>query len=310
MNLETQRSNFSVMITTNFTINADDQYITLAFSEPTVIPSDISLFINGNLMSVFFDDEFIVGSLPIINAGQQFRLDLSNFLNPPPASNKICYISIYTRKQDEIPTIAQNTFSMISSESFEDTTFFLTFIDSIDAVYNTYSQIQLNMQVHLEDVIVNQNDIFRIILPTDFPPNYYYDSQLISCLITIVDLDKTMPFSCQMKGTNIDIIISSNLGITDFTYVTFILQINNVLSSVNYGLSGDFGFAVLNSSIYTKGLNFQAYDSYENPTLIQNLLQVIKTGSVANTNSLDSISISRGSISTIYLRTLDIVIIQ
>ena len=308
MSIETQRSNFTLLVSTDFDINTESQLIIFTFSEPIVIPPDLLFFVDGKLFSIVIIDKFIGGSLPNIDKGQQFRLDLGNFITPPPNSNTTCYITILNLQQDQIPMFAQKSLIMPSSEGFSDNSFNLATINSIDPSFYVYSMIELNLNMSLIFANIQVGDILRVMLPNDFPPNYYFDSQNVSCLVTVgSDIQNTTyPFKCKMKGTNVD--ITSNVLINnDQMEMSLEIKISNIMSSLNFGESGDFKVALLNSTFFTKALNFDAYDSYKNPIILQKQLEIIKTDKTSGSQSINSIQISKGAIKQLYLQTKDLV---
>ena len=299
--METQSSNFSAKITANFEIKAEVKFITIGFSDPFILPPELLLWINGNLMSNYYQDKYIVGTLPEIPANTAFTLDIANYVFPPSSGNKTCYITVYLCNEGEIPQIAQSLIYLNPSQTMESTT--IIGLTQTSTIFNTFSSYTLEIDFDSYEREFQINEILRLVLPSDFPPNYYFNENLIKCSLLLQSSNKIIGDSCKMKGTYVDVTINSNMGLSDYSEVSYILNISNIYSSSSYGNCGDFGLILFNSSKQVLATNFRFLDYYANPIIIQTFMLILKTIDTSSTDDLNQISIIRGTNQIIYLRS-------
>jgi len=299
--LETQSSNFSTKITADFEIKAEVKFLTIGFSEPFIVPPELLLWIDGNLMSNYYQDKYIVGTLPEIKANTPFTLDIVNFMFPPSSQNKICYVTVYLCNEGETPIIAQSLIYLNPSQKMESST--ILGLIQTSSIFNTFASFSLEIDFESYDTEFQINEILRLVLPTDFPPNYYFNENLIKCSLLLESSNKVIGDSCKMKGKYVDVTINGNMDLSDYSEVKYVLNISNIYSSAYYGNCGDFGLILFNSSKQVIAKNFRFLDYYANPIILQKLARILKTIDISATKDLSKISIIRGTKEIIYLKT-------
>lgn len=309
VHLETQRSNFSILLKADFEIKHDYQFVMLSFTEPAMAPPELLIWINGDSMSTFIEDKFLIGALPNLAANTSFRLDISNYINNPIGIDILCYITIYAFMEDDtyIPIVAQNLLTLVASQSMDEMENILLIENANNAIYS-FDSVNLEIIFKTNDIVPQKNEILRLILPLDFPPNYYIAESLVTCFLTLIDLNLNISSTCIMRGINIDLTINQNLGLTDFSGLRFLFVVSNIYSTPNFGYSGNFGLILFNILYKIRATNFKVWDYYTNPIVIQDLNSILVTLSEDSTNYEVSVEMKKGTNITIFLKTDEIVI--
>lgn len=277
------------------------------FSDPSLAPPNIEVWIDGKMMSSFIVDKFIIATLPKLKANEKFNVDIVNYLyleNNQPKS----IITIITEDEQQNSIIAQKIISLEKAQILDDIE--LIFLMESNSGLDSFTSNALEMIIKIEFSLAS-NDVLRLMLPDDFPPNYVFNNQKINCKLTnmvgnsnLGFTNVTVPSSCEMKGTIIDITINTNI-IMGEDYLNIKVNIEGIIASPFFGKCGDFKLILFNSSKIVKGINFRSFDSYTNPIIIQRLNQIITT---INDEEFYFLSLVKGTIQTVILKTDEIVL--
>ena len=319
ISLETTRSNFSLQITPDYQSNGLISIMVIMFDEPCTIPDELKVWVNSQLIVNEIYDKVVICLLPSMPANVSFELDFSEYINPISQENKTGIAMMGTIFEDGSAAICQSQFSMNATQSLDDIELSpIRIIDISPSVLNTYEPIDI-LSVTIETFYYTpiNNDTFRVILPYDFPSNYFIDSSQLNCSITVLNYNQSPILQiksplCNMKGNYIDIpMINENSlpSIDNTTNLYFILNVSGLSASPNYGNSGDFTiliYTLANSNDYkVKGVNLRTVDIYDNPIINQNLNLIKKLETLSQTDDVSAIDIKKGSIKPIYLKPAD-----
>lgn len=307
--MEGLSSNLSLIVTVDFDFETDYSFLMISFSEPSTAPPEIEVWIDGNLMSSFIIDKFIVSAVPPLSANQNFTVDITNYLNPSTEITPSCFITVLSEGIDG-SNIAQQVLALESSQSFSETIKTITIIES-NKNFDLFASISLNLVFITYDLEPKAGQVIRLVLPKDFPPNYFFEKMNINCTLQNMGFTQntTILTTCSMRGINVNVKLGSDMTETDYSELHFALSISGIYSSSNYGKCGDFQiFFYDDTSKSVQAINYKTWDFYENPIVIQSLNQISLTLESDN-QPIYYLSLLKGTKRAIFLRTDQIVFI-
>ena len=313
--LETLRGNLTFEITPDFEVNGMLKYFSITFDEPITIPDELNVWVNNDMVFKMIYDKVIISSLPDLPANKPFIIDLTEYINPISSSNKTGVIQIGLLYENGSCLIAQKEFSIDPTQNFYSISEFVFISDINPSSFNTYQRISgLNISFSTYFYQPLFNDTFHVMLPNDFPPNYFIDEEEVKCTIIFMDFYQVFLVNvtnkCQMKGTFIDInIIETNLtAVNNVFSLNIHIIIDNIFSSPNYGNSGDISLLIyswVNENKIVKCANFRGIDWYVNPVITQTLNIIKKNEGLSIETDQSLINMKKGSIKPIFLRPKD-----
>lgn len=306
--MEGLTSNISFTAKVNFDFKTDYNFLMIAFSEPSTAPPEIEVWIDGNLMSSFIIDKFIISAVPPLNANQTFNIDITNYLNPSAEDTPSCFMTVLSEAVDGTTNIAHQVLTLEANQSFNESIKTITIIESNKNV-DLFSSFTLSLVFITYDVEPKAGQVLRLVLPKDFPPNYFLKTLNIQCNLQSIGITQntTVLTTCAMRGTNVNVKLSSDVTATDYSEMYFVLNVSGIYSSSDYGKCGDFQiFLYDDTSKLVKAINYKTWDFYENPIIIQSLNQISLTLEADN-QPLYYLSLQKGTKRAIFLRTDQIV---
>ena len=308
--LETFKSNLSFELSTDFELNGYVNFLVIIFDEPITIPDEISIWMNNSLVYYTIYDKLVISYLPYIPKNTLFRVDITEYINPSSLINKTGVVNVGIIYENYSSIIAQKIFSIEKTQNLDDVTILIEIVDVNPTSFYTYESLDtLNISLMVYYYQPTYNDTIRVILPYDFPPNYFFKNQTVNCSVYI-NKTKISNAICDWKGRSIDIYLITTFQIYNSTLSIDII-LNNIFSSVNYGNCGDLSvliYSLIEGKNIVLGANYRIFDTYINPVMIQNLEQIVKANEYFDNQlniDVNLIGLKRGSIKAIYLKPKD-----
>lgn len=300
--VESIRSNMSIELNPNFTIDGIINYIGIFFDESITIPDEINTFVNGHMVFHDIFDNIIIGYLPDLDRNKPFIFEISDFLGSLSYLNMKGSIIIMSFYKDMPAIIAQSVFSLEKTQNLATSKIKLVITDISPKTFSTFDKIpSFTMIVWVDNYQPKINHTFRVILPNDFPSDFLIPSENLQCLLEIINIT-IIETICQMKGTFLDLTIIENVQIIENNLeFSFKITIENLVSSPNSGNSGDFMILIYDETKKMIGTTFRSSDFYINPVIHQTLEFITKSHDLNLNVDVKLIRIKKGAIKQIYL---------
>lgn len=302
--VETLRSNLSLELTPHFPINGDLNFMVISFDDPAAIPSEIKTFVNGNLVYYFIYDKSIITFLPKFNENQTILIQVTDFLNTGSWINQTAAVIIANLYDNLSCIIAQREITFEKTQSLGKMNIGIVLIDLLPNSFNTYQEIiGFNLTFLVLNYQFKYNHTIRLMLPMDFPSDYLQNN--LTSFLKIADKGE-IQLNATLKGTFIDAVIAENpANLTQSNFSLASLYIKGVISSPNYGVSGDFRIVIFNEKLEALGCSFRSADWLANPIITQTLDIIKKCSDLTYKSDISIIGMKKGTIKPIYLMPSD-----
>ena len=305
--VETVRTNLSFDIIPNFEMNGLGNFLGISFDGDTItIPDEVKIWVNNNQVFNVIYDKNIIAFLPNLPKNQTFHLVISDINAPASTTNQTGILSLGIINQDFSANISQQVFSMETTQNLGKMDVGVFIVEILPSNLNTYQISVLNFTILTMNYMPKNTDIFRVMLPNDFPPNYLVTTKL-TCTLDLYTISFTLISSfkviCQMKGTVVDITIVDLLANLSYSFLFFFkISVSGIFTTPNYGVSGDFRIVIYDLNKTVLAVSYRIMDIGENPVISQNLETIKKNQDLTQGDDISIIGIRQGTIKPIILR--------